>query len=191
MNTVCCGELSRAYQNPLLTMHFSGSFVNSRKAKLPQYKQDEKALNALLDKELHGEYHVPLAYVDAMTIPNKQLLVQSLLRKDDLGGGTKKSKIFFAHTMHGLGNRIRALGSSLAVAKKTNRYDLTQSWLCPLKESKPCSSVSAQLTHLLHGFEMSETVTRSGFLWLCGIWINTVVLPSMNFLRTNIPSFWV
>mmetsp|Transcript_5127 Transcript_5127/g.15341 ORF Transcript_5127/g.15341 Transcript_5127/m.15341 type:complete len:688 (-) Transcript_5127:1761-3824(-) len=82
----------------------------------------QAARELALDVRLHSDFHVPYAFLKAMPAAEKEKLVLNLIRKrSNRGEGAGKPTVMFAHAMHGLGNRIRALGSAMAVAKNTGR----------------------------------------------------------------------
>lgn len=93
-----------------------------------------------LGRRLADDFHVPWDILEAMDCANKEIMLRSLMSlQNDLNieqednNSTKtideadKSKIptmarlLFVHCMHGLGNRLRAMGSAFAFAKNTRR----------------------------------------------------------------------
>lgn len=64
--------------------------------------------------QLHRLYSVPRVFLAGMTDVNRRRLLHHL----DL---SSSKRIFFLHAQFGLGNRMRALGSAMAVAKVTGR----------------------------------------------------------------------
>lgn len=64
--------------------------------------------------QLHRLYSVPLVFLSGMTDSNLRRLLRLL---DE----SKSKRILFLHAQFGLGNRLRALGSAMAVAKVTGR----------------------------------------------------------------------
>eukprot|EP00177_Eucheuma_denticulatum_P004018 GFKZ01007257.1.p1 GENE.GFKZ01007257.1~~GFKZ01007257.1.p1 ORF type:complete len:695 (+),score=72.31 GFKZ01007257.1:452-2536(+) len=63
---------------------------------------------------LHRVYGVPLIFLDALSSDNKRKLLRGLSQ-------STSKRAFFVHAQYGLGNRLRALGSAMAVAKVTGR----------------------------------------------------------------------
>lgn len=63
---------------------------------------------------LNRVYGVPWIFLDAMTDDRRRVLLRSLDR-------STSKRAFFVHAQYGLGNRLRALGSVMAVAKVTGR----------------------------------------------------------------------
>lgn len=63
---------------------------------------------------LNRVYGVPRIFIDGMT-DDKQRLLLRLLDK------SKSKRALFVHTQYGLGNRLRALGSAMAIANVTGR----------------------------------------------------------------------
>lgn len=63
---------------------------------------------------LNRVYAVPLIFVDNMSDFAKRRLLRELAR-------SKSKRAFFIHAQYGLGNRLRALGSAMAIAKITGR----------------------------------------------------------------------
>lgn len=88
-----------------------------------------------LGRRLADDFRVPWDILTDMDSPNKERLLRSLMSlQNDLdegveGGGKKDerlkppkhARILFVHCMHGLGNRLRALGSALAFARNAKR----------------------------------------------------------------------
>lgn len=92
-----------------------------------------------LGRRLADEYHIPWDVLESMESSIREALLRSLKtlqnelddlrRKED---GTMifagkvvplptQARVLFVHCMHGLGNRLRALGSALAFSKNTKR----------------------------------------------------------------------
>lgn len=68
--------------------------------------------------KLHDEYFVPLDFLVGMSVMDQARLLDELVR---LKSREAKPRCLFAHVQFGLGNRLRALGSAMAFARKTNR----------------------------------------------------------------------
>lgn len=63
---------------------------------------------------LNRVYGVPLVFIEGMSDDSKRKLLRGLSR-------STSKRAFFIHAQYGLGNRLRALGSAMAVAKVTGR----------------------------------------------------------------------
>lgn len=63
---------------------------------------------------LNRVYGVPLVFIEGMSDRSRRILLRSL----DL---SSSKRAFFVHAQYGLGNRLRALGSAMAVARVTGR----------------------------------------------------------------------
>lgn len=63
---------------------------------------------------LHRVYGVPLIFIEPMSNDSKRKLLRALSQ-------STSKRAFFIHAQYGLGNRLRALGSAMAVAKVTGR----------------------------------------------------------------------
>lgn len=92
-----------------------------------------------LGRRLADDFHVPWDILESTDSENKELLLRKLLHlQNDLDfqrksvkaadNGTEdisrlpaEARILFVHCMHGLGNRLRALGSALAFARTSHR----------------------------------------------------------------------
>lgn len=74
---------------------------------------------ASTDRRLHEVFHVPKLLVRGMTPFARKLLLLKLQAK--LRRGIQKPRALFVHTQYGLGNRLRALGSAMAFARRTHR----------------------------------------------------------------------
>ncbi|KAJ8906526.1 hypothetical protein NDN08_003019 [Rhodosorus marinus] len=74
-----------------------------------------------LRTRLNSDFRVPNAFLEGMDTRSLEMLLGKLLMRVRSSGSSSKPTVFFAHCMHGLGNRIRALGSSMAVARNTGR----------------------------------------------------------------------
>mmetsp|Transcript_12253 Transcript_12253/g.37372 ORF Transcript_12253/g.37372 Transcript_12253/m.37372 type:complete len:884 (+) Transcript_12253:122-2773(+) len=77
------------------------------------------AFTLALGRRLHDTYGVPWDVLQDISIENKELLLRRLMAKTVKD--EEPPKILFGHAMHGLGNRLRALGSMLAYARKYNK----------------------------------------------------------------------
>lgn len=63
---------------------------------------------------LNRVYSVPFLFLDAMEGRSQRLLLNLLDQ-------SKSKRIFFVHMQYGMGNRLRALGSALAISRVTGR----------------------------------------------------------------------
>ncbi len=70
--------------------------------------------SAEVSDQLHRSYSVPRVFLAGMTDTNQRRLLHNLDK-------STSKRIFFLHAQFGLGNRLRALGSAMAVAKVTGR----------------------------------------------------------------------
>lgn len=71
------------------------------------------------DSLLHKTYEIPKMLLRGMTPFARKLLLLKLQSKKRKG--IAKPSVIFAHTQYGLGNRLRALGSAMAFARRTDR----------------------------------------------------------------------
>lgn len=67
-----------------------------------------------LCETLHRVYGVPRIFLDGLDADAKRRLLRGLME-------STSKRAFFVHAQYGLGNRLRALGSAMAVAKVTGR----------------------------------------------------------------------
>lgn len=99
----------------------------------------EQSWMMALGRRLADDFHVPWDILESMDAENKELMLRSLMSlQNELEDriqerNTKKEKVaeddelpsearlLLVHCMHGLGNRLRALGSALAFAKNARR----------------------------------------------------------------------
>ncbi|KAI0561166.1 hypothetical protein FGB62_91g127 [Gracilaria domingensis] len=63
---------------------------------------------------LNRVYGVPQIFIDSMSDASQRKLLRELDR-------SKSKRAFFIHAQYGLGNRLRALGSAMAISKETGR----------------------------------------------------------------------
>lgn len=70
--------------------------------------------NAQVGDLLHRVYGVPLIFIEPMSNDSQRKLLRALTQ-------STSKRAFFIHAQYGLGNRLRALGSAMAVAKITGR----------------------------------------------------------------------
>lgn len=71
------------------------------------------------DKKLHQVYHIPNMLLKGMSPLARKILFLKLQSKKRRG--ILHPKVLFVHTQYGLGNRLRALGSAMAFARRTDR----------------------------------------------------------------------
>eukprot|EP00184_Porphyridium_aerugineum_P003149 CAMPEP_0184695866 /NCGR_PEP_ID=MMETSP0313-20130426/3358_1 /TAXON_ID=2792 /ORGANISM="Porphyridium aerugineum, Strain SAG 1380-2" /LENGTH=1054 /DNA_ID=CAMNT_0027154393 /DNA_START=262 /DNA_END=3422 /DNA_ORIENTATION=+ len=83
-----------------------------------------------LGRRLHDEYGTPWNIIVSLDTKSRENLLASLMKyeaelkeyaEEDTPEAELKPSILMAHVQHGLGNRLRALGSALAFAKATRR----------------------------------------------------------------------
>mmetsp|Transcript_20715 Transcript_20715/g.84173 ORF Transcript_20715/g.84173 Transcript_20715/m.84173 type:complete len:799 (-) Transcript_20715:3136-5532(-) len=82
----------------------------------------EESWNTALGQRLRDQFLVPWDFLASMSTKNRELLLRNLMER--MSESTDESytpKILFGHCMHGLGNRLRALGSMMSFAKNSNR----------------------------------------------------------------------
>ena len=98
-------------------------------AKLVTKAQYEKAWDLALGRRLSNDYQVPWDMMSTMSLVTKERLLRRLMARDQTGTPAaaaaakppQRPRIHFCHVMHGLGNRLRALGSCMSFAKNTHR----------------------------------------------------------------------
>ncbi|GAB0490953.1 hypothetical protein MMPV_002195 [Pyropia vietnamensis] len=98
-------------------------------AKLVTKEQYEKAWSLALGRRLSNDYQVPWDIMLTMSLTTKERLLRRLMARDQTGSPATataatpplRPRVLFCHVMHGLGNRLRALGSCMSFAKATNR----------------------------------------------------------------------
>lgn len=71
------------------------------------------------DAKLHDEFNIPHMLLRGMSTLARKLLLLKLQTK--LRKGISDPTAIFVHTQYGLGNRLRALGSAMAFARRTKR----------------------------------------------------------------------
>lgn len=97
----------------------------------------EEAWAMALGRRLADDYKVPWDVLEGMDCDNKEKMLRQLMalqndleseevnkRPEDSGNGAvlpRSARLLFVHAMHGLGNRMRAIGSALAFARNTRR----------------------------------------------------------------------
>eukprot|EP00172_Hildenbrandia_rubra_P002537 Plantae.Rhodophyta-Hildenbrandia_rubra.ctg3438.p1 GENE.Plantae.Rhodophyta-Hildenbrandia_rubra.ctg3438~~Plantae.Rhodophyta-Hildenbrandia_rubra.ctg3438.p1 ORF type:complete len:739 (+),score=100.20 Plantae.Rhodophyta-Hildenbrandia_rubra.ctg3438:301-2517(+) len=85
-------------------------------------KEIDASWDLSLGRRLRDDFEIPWDIMVTMTIKNKERLLRRLeSRKASALDPSKPSRVLFAHCMHGLGNRLRALGSAMAFANSTGR----------------------------------------------------------------------
>lgn len=80
-----------------------------------------KATRSIIDTDakLHDTFNVPYMLLRGLSTLARKLLLLKLQTK--LRKGVADPSAIFVHTQYGLGNRLRALGSAMAFARRTNR----------------------------------------------------------------------
>lgn len=71
------------------------------------------------DHMLRHTFNIPNMLLQSMEPFTRRLLLLKLMSKRRKG--LKNPRVFFVHAQYGLGNRLRALGSAMAFARRTNR----------------------------------------------------------------------
>lgn len=94
--------------------------VPSLKDLTPKEKVTE-AWNLALGRRLSNDYQVPWDIMETMDVSSKRNLLTRLNTLASSRSPEQPPRILFAHCMHGLGNRLRALGSAMSFAKNSGR----------------------------------------------------------------------
>ncbi len=81
----------------------------------------EKAWKLALEQRLANDYQVPWDILVYLDTPSKRKLLNRMNNKARTRPKTQPVRILFVHCMHGLGNRLRALGSAMSFASSTGR----------------------------------------------------------------------
>lgn len=104
-------------------------------------KDYDDAWGEALGRRLHDSYFVPWDIIAALRIKHRELLLRRLMQRSENREKAKRAelnaagrsneivdvdslpvpRILVCHCMHGLGNRLRALGSCMSFAKETSR----------------------------------------------------------------------
>lgn len=80
------------------------------------------ALNLALGRRLHDSYGLCWDLMTRMGPAQRETLLRNLMKlRPETKQADELPRIIVVHVMHGLGNRLRALGSALAFARKTGR----------------------------------------------------------------------
>lgn len=123
-------------------------------------EQYEEAWDTALGRRLHDSYFVPWDIIASIPIKSKELLLRRLMqrtenreryRREELDAAGRKDemvdldaiptpRLLICHCMHGLGNRLRALGSCMSFAKEASR-ELVVVW-------EPDSHIEAKFTDM-------------------------------------------
>lgn len=82
-------------------------------------RRQETRSVAVTEDRLHALFSIPRMLLKGMTTLGKKLLLLKLESKKRRGNPSPRA--IFVHTQYGLGNRLRALGSAMAFARKTDR----------------------------------------------------------------------
>lgn len=80
-----------------------------------------KSWKLAVEQRLAADYAVPWDIMSTMSVDNKRKLLERLNRRAVGRPPGRRPRILFAHVMHGLGNRLRALGSAMSFAHATGR----------------------------------------------------------------------
>lgn len=85
----------------------------------------DEAWKLALEQRLANDYHVPWDILVYLDTASKRKLLNRMNKKAAARAENKEQnkpvRILFAHCMHGLGNRLRALGSAMSYAHATDR----------------------------------------------------------------------
>lgn len=81
----------------------------------------KSAWNMALGQRLANDYQVPWDIMETMDVASKRSLLVRLNQRMEHRAQSQPARILFAHCMHGLGNRLRALGSAMSFANQTDR----------------------------------------------------------------------
>ncbi len=81
----------------------------------------DAAWKLALEQRLAADYEVPWDILTHISSKDKKLLLTRLNRASVGRPAGSRPRIVFVHCMHGLGNRLRALGSAMSFAKNTGR----------------------------------------------------------------------
>lgn len=104
-------------------------------------EQYDEAWDTALGRRLHDSYFVPWDIIAALPIKEKEMLLRRLMqrtenreraKREELDASGRHSemvdidslptpRVLVCHCMHGLGNRLRALGSCMSFAKESSR----------------------------------------------------------------------
>lgn len=140
-------DIATTYRQLRYTSSSTNSIVVEAKSRpkslrdLVTNEQYEEAWGTALGRRLHDSYFVPWDIIAALPIKGKESLLRRLmhrsenrerLRRQELDAAGRQSeeidissiptpRILVCHCMHGLGNRLRALGSCMSFAKETSR----------------------------------------------------------------------
>lgn len=80
-----------------------------------------EAWNMALGQRLANDYQIPWDIMETMSVDMKRMLLTRLNGRMQNRASTQPARVLFVHLMHGLGNRLRALGSAMSFAKETDR----------------------------------------------------------------------
>lgn len=88
---------------------------------LVSQQQFNEAWDLALGRRLANDYAMPWEIMSTMSMSTKELLLTKLIKRSESTQSDKPARMLFVHCMHGLGNRLRAMGSALAFADSTGR----------------------------------------------------------------------
>ena len=123
-------------------------------------QQYEESWGEALGRRLHDSYFVPWDIIASLELQHKERLLRRLMHRSENRERTKREeldaagrqseivdvntipspRVLICHCMHGLGNRLRALGSCMSFAKETSR-ELIVVW-------QPDSHIEARFTDM-------------------------------------------
>ncbi|KAI0562243.1 hypothetical protein FGB62_63g017 [Gracilaria domingensis] len=105
------------FQDQLRPIAGVAPHIVSRASILGRHRETRKIKRT--DSKLHEDYDIPEMLWRGMGELERKLLLLKLESKRRRG--VKTPRIMFVHTQYGLGNRLRALGSAMAFARRTGR----------------------------------------------------------------------
>lgn len=80
-----------------------------------------EAWDMALGQRLSNDYEIPWDIMQTMNVDSKRALLTRLNSRMQSRSAAHPPRVLFAHVMHGLGNRLRALASTMAYANNTDR----------------------------------------------------------------------
>lgn len=144
----------RTVQEAILSELLQGSVHNLSGALLGASilgRRRETRHIASTDSTLRDKFHIPNMLLRGMSPFARKLLLLKLMSKRRKG--LKNPRTIFVHAQYGLGNRLRALGSGMAFARRTDRV-LVLIWV-------PDQHLNCKYTDLF--VTNDEFVTSDGF----------------------------
>jgi len=127
------GQMLNSKYSPELSVRHALSKLEPKQVSINQVREMTNTLRFTTKDEevthgLHYQYQVPWLFLHSMSVNNRMDLLDQLSamqKKIDAGNvtiaSTKHARAFFVHCQYGLGNRMRALGSAMVFAQRTDR----------------------------------------------------------------------